>query len=302
MAATRKKITFKGQSVDAVIRQYKRTRLISYALYSLALLMVMMSLTWYSVDSLTALGLILTVGLAVFAVYVIHNIGIYMMTRYLEILRADCDPKKFEALYSKMEVHPDRPNEITFNICRAIYYQGRFQETLDRLKAMGRPKENSSMYFQYYNLLASCYDELGDVEKLVLIKEKIGKQVLSMKEKDRYIGNGRMLMMILDQMLTQKEGRISRSRALCEELLDNATFTLARIQWTCRLAVLEYQSGAGRSAMEHAAYVIDDGGSTFYVERARELYKKCCGHDYVTEQEQFQANLAAGMYDQEKED
>ena len=89
MAATRKKITFKGQSVDAVIRQYKRTRLISYALYSLALLMVMMSLTWYSVDSLTALGLILTVGLAVFAVYVIHNIGIYMMTRYLEILRAD---------------------------------------------------------------------------------------------------------------------------------------------------------------------------------------------------------------------
>ena len=168
MAATRKKITFKGQSVDAVIRQYKRTRLISYALYSLALLMVMMSLTWYSVDSLTALGLILTVGLAVFAVYVIHNIGIYMMTRYLEILRADCDPKKFEALYSKMEVHPDRPNEITFNICRAIYYQGRFQEALDRLKAMGRPKENSSMYFQYYNLLASCYDELGDVEKLVL--------------------------------------------------------------------------------------------------------------------------------------
>lgn len=157
------------------------------------------------------------------------------------------------------------------------------------------------MYFQYYNLLASCYDELGDVEKLVLIKEKISKQVLSMKEKDKYIGNGRMLMMILDQMLTQKEGRISRSRALCEELLDNATFTLARIQWTCRLATLEYQSGAGRSAMEHAAYVIDDGGNTFYVQRARELYEKCCGHPYVTEEEQFKANLAAGMYDQPEE-
>ena len=301
MAAQKKKITFKGQSTEAVIRQYKRTRLISYALYSLAVLMAMMSLTWYSVDSIYVFSLVLKLIMIVFGIYVVRNVGIYMMARYLEILRADCDPKKFEELYTHMEVHPDRPNEVTFNICRAIYYQGRFQEALDRLKAMGRPKETSAMYFQYYNLLASCYDELGDVEKLVLIKEKISKQVLSMKEKDKYIGNGRMLMMILDQMLTQKEGRISRSRALCEELLDNATFTLARIQWTCRLATLEYQSGAGRSAMEHAAYVIDDGGNTFYVQRARELYEKCCGHPYVTEEEQFKANLAAGMYDQPEE-
>ena len=301
MAAQKKKITFKGQSTEAVIRQYKRTRLISYALYSLAVLMAMMSLTWYSVDSISVFSLVLTLLMIVFGIYVVRNVGIYMMSRYLEILRADCDPKKFEELYTHMEVHPDRPNEVTFNICRAIYYQGRFQEALDRLKAMGRPKENSAMYFQYYNLLASCYDELGDVEKLVLIREKISKQVFSMKEKDKYIGNGRMLIMILDQMLTQKEGRISRSRDLCEELLDNATFTLARIQWTCRLAALEYQSGAGRSAMEHAAYVIDDGGSTFYVQRARELYEKCCGRPYVTEEEQFKANLAAGMYDQPEE-
>ena len=298
MAAQKKKITFKGQNTEAVIRQYKRTRLISYALYSLAVLMAMMSLTWYSVDSISVFSLVLTLIMIVFGIYVVRNVGIYMMSRYLEILRADCDPKKFEALYTRMEVHPDRPNEVTFNICRAIYYQGRFQEALDRLKAMGRPKETSAMYFQYYNLLASCYDELGDVEKLVLIKEKISKQVFSMKEKDKYIGNGRMLLMILDQMLTQKEGRISRSRTLCEELLDNAAFTLARIQWTCRLAALEYQSGAGRSAMEHAAYVIDDGGSTFYVQRARELYEKCCGRPYVTEAEQFKANLAAGLYDQ----
>ena len=67
----------------------------------------------------------------------------------------------------------------------------------------------------------------------------------------------------------------------------------------CRLAALEYQSGAGRSAMEHAAYVIDDGGKTFYVDRAREIYKKCCGQDYVTEREQFEADLAAGKYDEE---
>ena len=138
-----------------------------------------------------------------------------------------------------------------------------------------------------------------DVEKLVLIKEKIGRKVLTMKDKDKYVGNGRQLMIVLDQMLTQKEGRISRSRDLCEEILDCASFTLSRIQATCRLAALEYQSGAGRSAMEHAAYVIDDGGKTFYVDRAREIYKKCCGQDYVTEREQFEANLAAGKYDEE---
>ena len=302
MAAAKKKITFKGMSTEKVVKQYKRTRLLSWALYSLALFMALMSLSWYSVESITVTALVITLITLVFAVYVVHNIGKYMMSRYLEILRADCDPYKFEKLYTQMETHPDRPNEITFNICRAIFYQGRFQDALDRLLQMGRPKEDSVLYFQYYNLLASCYDELGNVEKLVLIKEKIGKKVLSMKDKDKYVGNGRQLMVILDQMLTQKEGRLTRSRELAEELFDSASFTLARIGSACRLASVENQCGASRSAMEHAAYAIDDGGKTFYAERAREIYKACCGKEYLTEAEQFKANMEAGMYENDGED
>ena len=297
-APKKKKITFKGMSTEKVVAQYKRPRLLSYALYSLAVLFALMSLTWYSVESITVFSLVVCILTAVIACYIAHNIGRYMMARYLEILRNDCDPYKFEALYSRMEVNPDRPNPITFNICRAYYYEGRFQEALERLQQMGRPKESSVLYFQYYNLLACCYDELGDVEKLVLIKEKTGKQLLSMKDKNKFIGNGRQLQVILSQMLSQKEGRFTRSRELAEEILDSASFTLARIQAACRLAELEYRCGAGRSAMEHAAYVIDDGGKTFYVDRAREIYKKCCGKEYVTEQEQFERDLAAGVYDE----
>ena len=200
-----------------------------------------------------------------------------------------------------MEGNPEKPNSITFNICRALYYEGRFEEALERLKTMGRPKEKSVLYFQYYNLLACCYDELGDVEKLVMIKEKTGKQVLAMKDKDKFVGNGRQLQVILSQMLTQKEGRYTRSRELAEEILDSASFTLARIQAACRLAEIEYRCGASRSAMEHAAYVIDDGGKTFYVGRAREIYQKCCGKEYVTEREQFERDLAAGAYDEPEE-
>ncbi len=299
MAAQKKKVTFKGMSTEQVLKQYKRTRIIGYALYALVIFFVLMSLNFFSVDRLTTVNLVLCIGVSAFAVYVLHNIGQNMLARYLEILRNDCDPYKFEALYSQVETKPNKPNPVTFNICRALFYQGRFQEAVDRLKAMGRPKEDHFLYFQYYNLLASCYDELGDVEKLVLIKEKIGKKVLGMKDKDKYVGNGRQLLIVLDQMLTQKEGRISRSRELCEEILDCASFTLSRIQAACRLAALEYQCGAGRSAMEHAAYVIDDGGKTFYVDRAREIYKKCCGQDYVTEREQFEADLAAGKYDED---
>ena len=53
--------------------------------------------------------------------------------------------------------------------------------------------------------------------------------------------------------------------------------------------------------MEHAAYVIDDGGKTFYVGRAREIDQKCCGKEYVTEREQFERDLAAGAYDEPEE-
>ena len=302
MAASRKKkVTFKGVPTEKVISQYKRTQVFSYALYSVAILFALMSLTWYSVESITAFCLIVCILTAAVACYVVRNIGVYMMARYLEILRNDCDPYKFEALYSRMEGNPEKPNSITFNICRALYYEGRFEEALERLKTMGRPKEKSVLYFQYYNLLACCYDELGDVEKLVMIKEKTGKQVLAMKDKDKYVGNGRQHQVILNQMLTQKEGRYTRSRELAEEILDSASFTLARIQAACRLAEIEYRCGASRSAMEHAAYVIDDGGKTFYVGRAREIYQKCCGKEYVTEREQFERDLAAGAYDEPEE-
>lgn len=302
MAQNKKKITYKGMSTEQVVRQYKRTRILSWALYSLALFLALMSLSWYSVESITVFSLAVTLITLAFGVYVVHNIGKYLMSKYLEILRGDCDPVKFEKLYTQMETRPDRPNDITFNICRAIFYQGRFQEALDRLLAMGRPKEKSPLYFQYYNLLASCYDELGNVEKLVLIREKIGKQVLGMKDKDKYAANGRQLLVILDQMLTQKEGRLTRSRELAEELFDSAAFPLARIGAACRLAVIEHQCGASRSAMEHAAYAIDDGGKTFYVARAREVYKSCCGKEYITEAEQFKANMAAGLYDHTEEE
>ena len=36
-------------STEKVVKQYKRTRLLSWALYSLALFMALMSLSWYSV-------------------------------------------------------------------------------------------------------------------------------------------------------------------------------------------------------------------------------------------------------------
>ena len=149
MAASRKKkVTFKGVPTEKVISQYKRTQVFSYALYSVAILFALMSLTWYSVESITAFSLIVCILTAAVACYVVRNIGVYMMARYLEILRNDCDPYKFEALYSRMEGNPEKPNSITFNICRALYYEGRFEEALERLKAMGRPKEKSVLYWR----------------------------------------------------------------------------------------------------------------------------------------------------------
>ncbi len=246
MAASRKKkVTFKGVPTEKVISQYKRTQVFSYALYSVAILFALMSLTWYSVESITAFSLIVCILTAAVACYVVRNIGVYMMARYLEILRNDCDPYKFEALYSRMEGNPEKPNSITFNICRALYYEGRFEEALERLKTMGRPKEKSVLYFQYYNLLACCYDELGDVEKLVMIKEKTGKQVLAMKDKDKFVGNGRQLQVILSQMLTQKEGRYTRSRELARR-----SSTAPPLRWPAsrRLAAWRRSStGAGQA-------------------------------------------------------
>ena len=68
MAAAKKKITFKGMSTEKVVKQYKRTRLLSWALYSLALFMALMSLSWESVESITVTALVIPLMTLVFAV------------------------------------------------------------------------------------------------------------------------------------------------------------------------------------------------------------------------------------------
>ena len=143
------------------------------------------------------------------------------------------------------------------------------------LKKMPTPKEKSILILQYYNLLASCLEMEGDFSRIIEIREKVKKIITGVKEKSNMAANGRQLLTIIDGILTFHRQNVTRAREIYEELFDNASFTLSRLTSLWKLAQLDQLTGAGRSAIDRCEYIIDAGGTTFYVAEAERILSLC---------------------------
>ena len=102
------------------------------------------------------------------------------------------------------------------------------------------------------------------------------KQVVSAKEKSNFAANGRQLLNIIDGTLAFRRKNVTRAREIYEDLYDNATFTLSRITALWKLAQLDQLTGANYTAADRCDYIIDAGGTTFYVKEAEALLDRCC--------------------------
>src|SRR5699024_896637 len=74
---------------------------------------------------------------------------------------------------------------------------------------------------------------------------------------------------------TFHEGSFTRSREIYEELFENSSFPLSRMTVLCKLAKMEQVTGSTRSAIDHCEYILESGGTTFYVKEAREILALC---------------------------
>lgn len=218
---------------------------------------------------------VLTAAVILFANYLIRVLRILKLNQLNSILTTDCDPVKYETVFRTIRDGGWKSPNYTLNIARARYYQGDWQGAVAELKKMPTPKEKSILILQYYNLLASCLEMEGDFFRIIEIREKVKKIITGVKEKSNMAANGRQLLTIIDGILTFHRQNVTRAREIYEELFDNASFTLSRLTSLWKLAQLDQLTGAGRSAIDRCEYIIDAGGTTFYVAEAERILSLC---------------------------
>lgn len=271
----RQKKSYKNIKPGAVAREYRLTIILLWLLHILTIPLAAFFI-WRGFSGQTSpINGILTAAAILFANYLIRVLRILKLNQLNSILTADCDPVKYETVFRAIRDGGWKNPNYTLNIARARYYQGDWQGAVAELKKMPMPKEKSILILQYYNLLANCLEMEGDFSRIIEIREKVKKIITGVKEKSNMAANGRQLLTIIDGILTFHRQNVTRAREIYEELFDNASFTLSRLTSLWKLAQLDQLTGAGRSAIDRCEYIIDAGGTTFYVAEAERILGLC---------------------------
>ena len=271
----RQKKSYKTVRPDAIVREYRLIIILLWIAHALTI-PVAAYFVWKIVTGQTSpFNGVMSVAVALFANYLIWVLRVFKLNQLNSILTMDCDPVKYEKVFRTIRGGLWKNPAYTLNIARARYYQGDWEGGLAELKSMPLPKAKSSEIFQYYNVMVNCLEMAEDFDRIIEIREKVKKLLTALKEKSNSAANGRQLLTIIDGILTFHRKNITRAREIYEELFDNASFTLSRLTALWKLAQLDQLTGAGRSAADQCDYIIDAGGTTFFVGEAKRILALC---------------------------
>ena len=278
MAAPRKQeIDYKKLSVEAILKRHKQMNLIIILLHILTLPIIAL-LAYITV--VYGFGAFMVFFFAVGVVAYNYALRTWWKVKASDlnmILLKDCDPVKYITVFETLKNDKFQPYSASLNIARGLYYAGRFEEALEAVNKLEVPKVSSPRIFQYYSVMANVYDAIGDEDKLISLRERTQGILSNTKVKSIKAANGRQLLTIIDNMLAGLHNNYQHCRETSEELLEIASYPLSRITAAWRMAKLETTIGAHKSAMDRCEYIIDDGGSTFFVEDAKKMLDICRG-------------------------
>lgn len=270
-----KKTDFKAMKADAIVSAYRRNILIFWILHLLTLgVLALIAFAFFQkkLDLFNAVFAVVLVGIVNYIIWICRKVQLHYLAN---ITNKSCDPVKAEKVYRQLLKSGVNRTTCLLQIARAQYYSGSFEEALATLQSMPRPREKSTDLLLYYSVMAGCYEETGQADRIVEVREKIKKQLNSAKEKSSVMRNGQQLLTIIDGMLTFGQGSYSRSYEIYEDLYDATSFPLSRMTVLDKLAKMDQMTGAYRTAAERCEYILDACGTTFYRKRAEDLLERC---------------------------
>lgn len=270
-----KKTNFKPMKADTIVASYGKNVLVFWVLHALTVVGVLAIATLLFTQQITAINAAFSALFLIVLNYLFYAGRTYQYQMMNQILNQYCDPVKSEKVYQKLYQNKVKKNTSLLNVARAQYYQGKYQESLDTLQNVSKPKSDSIQIFLYYQIMAGCYEGLGQMDMVIDVRERVKKVMNTLKENSPNLKNGQQVLTIIDGILTFHEGSYTRSREIYEELFENSSFPLSRMTVLSKLAKMEQIMGSSRSAIDHCEYILEAGGTTFYMKEAREILALC---------------------------
>ncbi len=270
-----KKTNFKPMKADDVVSAYKKNVLIFWVLHALTGVGAVVAAVLLLLQRITIVNAAFTIVFLVVLNYLFYTMRRIQLHLLNNILTNNCDPVKFEKVFQKLLEARANRDLCQLNIARGQYYAGKYEKALETLEAMARPKDNSPQIFLYYSVKAGCYEELGDLDHVIEIREKVKKLMPALKEGSPALRNGQQLLTIIDGILTFHQGSYMRAYEIYEDLFEVSSYPLSRLTVLIKLAKMDQVTGAARSAIDHCEYILDSGGTTFYKKQAQEILALC---------------------------
>lgn len=270
-----KKTNFKPMKADAIVAAYSKNVLVFWVVHALTVIGVLVVAALLLTQKITVINAGFSGIFLVALNYLLYAGRTYQYQMLNQILNQNCDPVKSEKVFQKLYDNKVKKNLSLLNVARAQYYQGKFQEGLDTLQNVSKPKADSIQIFVYYQIMAGCYEGLDQMDMVIDVRERVKKVMNTLKENSPNLKNGQQVLTIIDGILTFHEGSYTRSREIYEELFENSSFPLSRMTVLSKLAKMEQIMGSSRSAIDHCEYILETGGTTFYMKEAREILALC---------------------------
>ena len=197
----------------------------------------------------------------------------------------DCNIKKYVEEYQKVyKKDTQKVFNIVFRISLSTGYinLGQFEKALELLEDVKLKFKNNKIdtynKIAYYNNLASIYLELNNLEKTTEMIDKMKETIDNSKldkiklEEIELLYETRKIELELTKEKTLNN--LENAKVLYIKLLENAKTNSKRVYCNYKLSEIYKELGDKEKEEKCLDYVIENGGDTYFVQRAKELINK----------------------------
>lgn len=227
----------------------------------------------------------------ILGIYIFINLLIcdYITARRINkinsILFDDCNAKKYIEKYEKLyKKNPQKQYDTFFRISLSTGYinLGQFEKALELLEKVKlnfkNDKKGTYIKIAYYNNLASIYLQLNNLEKTTEMIDKMKETIDNSKldkvklEEIELLYETRKIELELTKEKTLNN--LDSAKDFYLKLLQNANKNNKKVNYNYKLSEIYKELGDKQKEEESINYVIENGGDTYYVQKAKELMNK----------------------------
>ncbi|MCR4926276.1 MAG: hypothetical protein K5917_08310 [Clostridiales bacterium] len=199
---------------------------------------------------------------------------------YRNILKKECNPKKYAYFYNELSKKMKNQNEIRacyFEVATGLYYIGDAQWTLNYLgshlpeKFIDIPDQPA-----YYNLIANCYYKLNNRQQMEEVKEKV-KSILSSNPPKSVIQSINYSLVNIDFCLALFDNSLDKAKELLNRIYVPSVSSpkgmppYQTVAMSYSYGLLALKQGDYTKAKEHFNFVVQNGNSLYYVTEAKQM-------------------------------